>query len=350
MGRDLVTRPYGRFFHLPAYLAQRGHEVHLLLLDYRRGSALESHEHGLHTVSEPIRYGSPHGYLSRLKRLLHEVSPDWLIGCSDTYFGIVAEYYARRHGIRACIDAYDNYESYLPWLKPLHALWRRSLARADLVSAAGPALLELLMRDRAGKPGVVVPMAADPAGFRPLSKRECRQRMGLPEEARLIGYCGSLHRTRGLEVLFEAVELLNGRGPGAQLVLSGRHSRNVRLPRTAIALGYLQDTQVPLLLNSLDALAVINRMSAFGKFSHPVKLYEAMRCGIPVAVTRTPATEWIMRNMPEALVPAADATALSYRLEACLAAGGVAYPDAGDWSGSGAALEQALLGFDQERT
>jgi len=347
MGRDLVTRPYGRFFHLPLYLAQRGHEVYLLLLDYTRGNVLESQVQALHMISEPLRTGSPHGYISRLKKMIHDIRPDWLIGCSDTYFGIIAQHYAHRHGIRYCIDAYDNYESYIPWLKPLHGLWRRSLAGADLVSAAGPELLELMMRDRPGKPGIVVPMAADSDYFRPMNRQECRRQMGLPENARLIGYCGSLHRNRGLEVLFEAAEMLDRRNPDVKLVLSGRRSVNMALPDKVFSLGYIEDERMPLLLNSLDVLAVINRMSSFGKYSYPVKLYEAMRINLPVAVTRTPATEWIMRHTPESLVPAADAGALSHRLEECLEAGEVVYPESNDWFSSGACLEQALLGFEQ---
>ena len=40
-GKDLLTRPYGRFFYLPYWLAQRGHEVYILLLSYKKEPALE---------------------------------------------------------------------------------------------------------------------------------------------------------------------------------------------------------------------------------------------------------------------------------------------------------------------
>jgi len=36
MARDLIESPYGRFFYLPKLLAERGHEVRVALLDYRR--------------------------------------------------------------------------------------------------------------------------------------------------------------------------------------------------------------------------------------------------------------------------------------------------------------------------
>ena len=55
-----------------------------------------------------------------------------------------------------------------------------------------------------------------------MDRAECRARMGLPVEGRLIGYCGSLHRSRGVEVLFEAFARLMETRPDVGLVLSGR--------------------------------------------------------------------------------------------------------------------------------
>ena len=34
--KDLILRPYGRFYYLPKILAERGHNVHVLLLDYKK--------------------------------------------------------------------------------------------------------------------------------------------------------------------------------------------------------------------------------------------------------------------------------------------------------------------------
>ncbi len=343
MGRDLVTRPYGRFYYLPRQLAGRGHDVTLLLLDYRRQASVEMQRDGIRWISEPLSPGNPVRYLSRLRRMLDAERPDWVIGLSDTYFGILAQYYGHKFGIRSCIDAYDNYESYIPWLTPLHSLWRRALSRADLVTAAGPDLLQYLSRQRHGRPAMVVPMAADPIGFRPMNQAECRARMGLPVDGRLIGYCGSLHRSRGVELLFEAYTLLRESSPDVGLVLSGRRWRNVAVPESARSLGYIKDDRMPLLLNCMDTLAVINRDSAFGRYSHPVKLYEAMGCQVPVVVTATAATEWILHDYPELLVPPADPGALAISLAAALKRGRIAYRDVPDWQSSCDLFERALL-------
>jgi len=342
MGRDLVSRPYGRFYYLPRYLAERGHEVTLLLLDYRNSTPLDMRSDGMRWISEPLTLRRPGRYLGRLRQLLDTDRPDWIVGLSDTYFGILAQRYAYGCGIRSCIDAYDNYESYIPWLKPLHGLWRRALAHADLVTAAGPALLQYMSRQRQGRPAVVVPMAADPVGFMPMDRLECRSRMGLPADRMFVGYCGSTHRNRGLHVLFDAVRMLQEKRPEVSLLVSGRSWKNVSIPDTAYQLGYIADEDMPVLLNCMNVLTVLNRPTSFGNFSYPVKLYEAMTCHVPVIATATPATRWILRNHPDCLVQPSP-EALCEKLDRFLGQGRIGYSDVPDWQTGAGLLEQALL-------
>ncbi|MDH3980408.1 MAG: glycosyltransferase family 4 protein [Gammaproteobacteria bacterium] len=341
MGRDLLANPYGRFYYLPSCLAERGHEIHHLLLDYRNGEAVDIERNGMRWMSEPLTLSG--GYLKKLQSVVRAVRPDWIIGCSDTYFGILAQHYACKHGMRSCIDAYDNYESYMPWMLPLHMLWRRALARADLITAAGPGLLAYMSAGRAGKPAAVVPMAADPVGFVPLDRTECRRKLGLPGSRQLVGYCGSLHRSRGVKVLFDAYEMLLQQHPDVGLVLSGRQWKNQPAPGYATSLGYIEDELMPHLLNSMNVLTIINRASRFGNHSHPVKLYEAMRCGVPVVATRTPATEWILADNQECLADPGDPQDLCRRLAASLEASAPVYKGITDWQGSACSFEQALL-------
>ena len=96
------------------------------------------------------------------------------------------------------------------------------------------------------------------------------------------------------------------------------HRSNVRVPAWVHSLGYLDDASVPVLLNSLDTLVVLNRDSQFGNYSYPVKLYEAMSCGLHVTVSRTRSTEWILGD-DESLVDTNDDVAVRRAIEAALA-------------------------------
>jgi glycosyltransferase involved in cell wall biosynthesis len=266
-----------------------------------------------------------------------------VVGFSDTWFGILAARVARKHGLRCCIDAYDNYESYMPWAKPLHWLWRRALRRADLITAAGPGLASMMTGTESSERAAVVPMAADPTGFEPRDKMACRRLLQLPADRPLVGYCGSMHRSRGVEVLFDAIPLVLAERPEVRFIHSGRTWSDVPLPKTITSLGFIDDDKVPVLLNSMDVLVVTNRVSSFGSHSYPVKLYEAMSRNVPVVATRTLATEWILGSHPECLVEPADAEGLSAAILRALAQPGVDYRNVPTWDSSCDRFEHALL-------
>jgi hypothetical protein len=107
MGRDLLTRPYGRFYYLPKLLADRGHEVHLLLLSHKKDADISTHAHGFSWSSTSIFNTGPVRYLKQTRKIVRDVRPDWTIGFSDTYYGILAQKLADRYGMKSSIDAYD---------------------------------------------------------------------------------------------------------------------------------------------------------------------------------------------------------------------------------------------------
>lgn len=342
MGRDLLTDPYGRFYYLPKLLAERGHDVHLLLLSYKNDPDVSMHAHGFSWASTSVFNTGPVRYWKKANKLVGEVHPDWVIGFSDTYYGILAQKLSERHGAKSAIDAYDNYEGYIPWLQPLHYLWRKSLARATLVTAAGPSLIQEFQKSRGAQPAVIVPMAADPSGFAPLDRQICRAGLGLALDKKLIGYCGRISSSRGIQTLFDAYVELAKQRPDVELILSGRKDKNIKLPTDAHWVGYLPDEAVPRLVNSLDVLVVSNRPSKFGRFSHPVKLYEAMACNIPVVASATPSTRWILRDHPDLLVEPEDPSKLRETIERVLTKGRIDYGHQADWQSSCETLEQAL--------
>lgn len=337
--RDLLTRPYGRFFHLPKYLVAQGHTVGLLLLSYRSDPAEQREMEGIEVMTESLRPWGLSPYFQRAGEWMNRERTDWIVGCSDTWFGLMALRLGRTHGARVLLDAYDNYESYLPWLKPLHWAWRRALRRADAVTGAGPRLAERL----AGSRGQVVPMAADPI-FRPLDRDACRKQLKLPLDRPLMGYSGAIHGSRNIDLLPRVFQRARQRVPKLELVLTGRGSEGMAFPEGTRRLGYLPDEDMPVLMNSLDAMAVVNRASAFGHHSYPSKLYEAMRCEVPVVASRTDSVGWILQNHPECL--ANDEAEFSNRLVHALTTGSgekrYRLPHANDWNASGAALSRIL--------
>lgn len=341
--RDLIERPYGRFHFLPTLLAALGHDVRVTLCSHRGLPSIELERDGVHWSSRDIRALGLPGLLKKLEQEAARFRPDWIVGCSDAWYGWLASYLANRTGARLAVDAYDNFEAYMPWNLPLHFLWRRAVRHADLVTAAGPQLAELLQAHRqAGRPVTVLPMAADPE-FVPLEKTACRRVLGLPLQATYAGYMGSWSASRGSGMLIEAFRRARAVRPDLQLLLSGRPPRRVLSEPGVTATGYLPDAQLPVLLNALDLACAVTADTRFGRYSYPAKLCEAIACNIPLVATATGAVRWMLGDHPEHLAPLGDPIAFSERMLALLATPSTSYQHQPSWEDVALKLEANLL-------
>ena len=311
--RDLVNSPYGRFFNLPYELAKRGHDVALATLSYERDETASFRAYGIDWYSISV-LPNPAAALKRLRFITKEHQPDWVVGFSDTYYGILAVNLAGTVKAKSMIDAYDNYTSYLPYAKPLHRLWYRAIKKADLITVAGPSIAELFARETGRLDSKIIPMAADQVGFYYKDRFKSRARFGLEYDKFILGYCGAISASRGIDTLFDAFSTARKSYPQLQLVLSGRLDRNIAIPKGAIYLGFVPTEELPYLVSALDIMVVTNKLSEFGKYSYPIKLYEAMTSKIRVIASATPATNWILQGNPERLVEPENADALAQKI------------------------------------
>ncbi|WP_244755851.1 glycosyltransferase family 4 protein [Pseudoxanthomonas helianthi] len=340
--RDLIERPYGRFHHLPVALATLGHEVRVLLCSHRRIQATTLERDGVIWSSHDVLALGPRRLVATLTQEAQAFRPDWTVGCSDAWYGWLAQRLAQHAGGRLAIDAYDNYEAYMRWNLPLHWKWRQSVRAADLVTAAGPQLAQRLQSHRhSGHAVEILPMAADP-GFVPMERTVCRERLGLPQDAPLLGYSGSWTESRGTHILLECFAQVRQSRPDALLVLSGHPPAEARAAPGVIALGYLDDALLPVLLNALDVSCTITADTAFGRYSYPAKLCEAMACGIPVVATATAPVRWMLHDDPKFLAKIGSATDLSRRILEHLPAERIDYGALPSWTGVARQLDALL--------
>ncbi len=342
--RDLVERPYGRFYHLPIELSRNGHDVRVQLCSHRRRTSLALQREGVQWSSHDVRNLGVRNFWSTLTREATAFQPDWILGCSDAWYGWLANKLARLTGARLAIDAYDNYEAYMRWNLPLHWKWRSAVRAADLVTAAGPQLAaHLQAQRRGGRPVAVVPMAADPE-FRIRDRRECRRLLNLPDHAPLLGYVGSWTKTRGTHLILDAFERVRAVRPDARLVLSGRPPASVLGRPGVIGLGYLPDAQLPVLVSALDVACIVTADTAFGRYSYPAKLCEAMACEVPVVASATGAIRWMLDGRAGHLARLDDPGDFADRALEMLERPVANYGKRTEWADSGRTLESLLMG------
>lgn len=322
-----------------------GDEVHFVLLNYGIDDEFEVHRdgirwHSVNLVPNPLRFYQVAKQLAKAKRA------DWIIGFSDTYFGICAELIGRHTGASSLIDAYDNYESYIPWCRPLHWLWKRALKQCTGITAAGPGLLDLMSAGRANKNSAIVEMAADPQ-FTPGDKIAARRCLGLPEDRYLVAYTGSLHHSRGVEELFRLMEYVGRTNPDVNWVLSGRLGPRVILPESCNHLGYIDDDKVVDVLRSADAVVCVNKPDAFGNYSYPVKIYEALAAGTRVVAFRTESVGYVMRDQTDWLVPFAHIDVMAKKILAGFQVPGPEQSGIPGWSTRATLLRKCLIEWKQ---
>lgn len=321
MGRDLLDDRYGRFRELPLALAAEGHQVDGLCLSYRR-----CHEGPYADTSASARVTwrslnfwrlvpvSPGSYWRELDRIASETRPDVVWACSDAPHALLGVRAARRLGARLVIDLYDNFESYgLTRLPGMRAALRRAVRAADAVTCVSRPLASFVRdRYRFVGPVEVIENAVPADTFRPLDREQARAALKLPADAVIIGTAGSVSRSRGIEVLFEAFAQLSRERPDVHLVLAGSRDRGLAIPTgdRVHDLGILAPDRVPYVLSALNVSVISNRESDFGSYCFPQKFYETVACGVPVVVAATGAMREVLRDRPENLFQPEDATSL----------------------------------------
>jgi glycosyltransferase involved in cell wall biosynthesis len=132
-----------------------------------------------------------------------------------------------------------------------------------------------------GRPLEVIPNGLDTSVFKPLDKRDARQRFNLPPDKKLILFGGIRaveYKLKGFQLLLEALKNIND--TDAELVVfgSGNLKTAGNVPLKTHSLGYISgEAQLAELYNAADVVAVPSYQEIFGQTAS-----EALSCGIPV--------------------------------------------------------------------
>lgn len=347
-GKDLIDDRYGRLFELPERLQQAGHELRGVALSYR--PMPETVFHSPAGVRWESLNALPFGLIghgAHLDRLVAAWRPDVIWASSDALHAIIGSRLSRRHGISCVIDLYDNYESFaLTRLPGLRNGLRRACRDASALTVVTHALSEMVGRQyRPSGEVAVLGNGVDPETFHPRDRMESRRLFGMPEQARIIGTAGSITRGRGIDDLFRAFAQLAGSDEDLWLAYVGpRDSTPAGHAHPRILdLGQVAQQAVPAFLSALDIAVICNRDSAFGRYCYPMKLEEAIACGVPVVAANVGDVAQRLAFDERCLYRPGDAAGLASRLRLQIEAGRrTCAPVAVSWADLAGRLEGVL--------
>ncbi len=204
--------------------------------------------------------------------------------------------------------------------------WRErvswALSKADAVTTVSSSNRRILVEELGLREKVVhlVPNGVSRI-FRPISREEAREKLGIPLEGRVILSVGSLIEVKGHEYLIRALKTVKERGYKFFAYLVGEGHLRGRLRELISSLGLEEvklvgprpHNEIPLWMNAADLFVLPSLMEGL-----PTVMLEALACGTPFLGTRVGGIPEVVREGIGILVEAGRPDQLADAIEEAL--------------------------------
>lgn len=155
----------------------------------------------------------------------------------------------------------------------------------------------------------------------PLSQKECRGKLGLPFDKKVVLYAGHLYEHKGVYTLAEAADYLPH---DVEVVFVGGTQEDVerfrkynRSRSNAHVLGHKSHADIPLYLKAADVLVLPNSSEdeRSRQYTSPMKLFEYMASGVPIIASDVPSVREVVPDHLVSFVVSDDARALADQIK-----------------------------------
>ena len=312
--QDYLHHPVpSRHHNLFEILATR-HEVHVPHFHVSRGeeraTRLTVHEATKYPWGGPFLHytvNAPHQFRV-LEGIIRKCGID-IVVAAHVLAGMGAIRAARRHHVPVLFDLKDwfpdsaaAYYSSRPvrWLirNGVWAVTRYNLSRSDRISTVSPSLVRKLAGH--GFSATLITNGVDTDLFRPMDGGETRDRLGIPRDAFVLGFAGSVERWYALDrVVAVLPELLSHRPDTRLLIVGGSlftsFSRDLAGQAAALGLsdrviftGAVPYGDLPRFIAAMDLCLMPLAPPRWVDIALPNKYFEYSACGKPVLSTPIP--------------------------------------------------------------
>jgi len=207
----------------------------------------------------------------------------------------------------------------------IRRLLRYTLHKTDRVIAVSRALKMAMVR--LGIPDSkisVIPNGVDTKKFYPLSRKEAREKLGVPGDAKVILSVGHLTPGKGFDVVMRAIALLLEESPqeNLQLIIVGDGPFRKALEKTGSILnlgrnvsfrGNVSHEELFLLYSAADLFCLASEMEGC-----PNVILESLACGTPVVATAVGGIPEIIQSDEFGLLAERNETKIAGAIQAAL--------------------------------
>jgi len=221
----------------------------------------------------------------------------WLTGCSPRCLH------------PRCRSLFQHYIPYLHW-----GIKKRVYQRADVTLVVA----SQWMQDRIARSPLLrhlpchrIPFGIDLEVFKPRSKIECRKKLGIAKDHKVIAFRDNglkSDRIKGMRWLMAALKIYEPQEPTTLLIFQDGKRFKILSPKySVITTGWVDGEDLVVALSAADVFLMPSIQEAFGLMA-----VEAMACGTPVIVFEgTSLPDVIKSPLGGLAVPAMDSVALA---------------------------------------
>ncbi len=243
-------------------------------------------------ISMPV-----HGLLVYLAclRTVRRLTAEKNFDCIDAHFvypdGFAAVLVGRAVGLPVFVSARGSDINVYAAFRLIRPLLRWTLKYATGVIAVSAALKQKVAELNIPEEKIqVISNGIDTERFRPLDRKECRLRLGLPEQGLIIISVGSLIESKGHHVLVSSVGKLAQRHPSLRLHIIGegvyrpeieRLVRERKLGDRVYLMGTRPNDELSAWFSAADVSCLLSSREGW-----PNVVSESLACGTPVLATK----------------------------------------------------------------
>jgi glycosyltransferase involved in cell wall biosynthesis len=318
-------------YNLAINMAKRGHAVHIFTTSANGKDLTEKKEgliiHRYGTIAQVFERNLSLGLL--YKPLMHEVDIVHVHVGSSPLELIASLIYAKMKK-KPLIATYHG--DVIPSLRGFtyrssvhiyNSVVERLLNHARIIISPSKCYINesIFLKGHADKV-VVIPNGINIEDFNvPYSKEECRERLGLPHDKKLILFLGVLHPKKGPHVLIKAMPWVISKVPDTELLVAGdgvmRDYLKVLVNKLGISqhvrfVGFVEESLKPLYYKAVDVFCLpsITITESFG-----IVNLEAMACGVPIVASKVGGIPDVVKDGENGLlVPPKDLSALAHAI------------------------------------